>query len=68
MRQDSQRLPLVPRAKQARYEAGETSTALAAEYGVTKSMILSTIRSNSVVVRRQRFKAAGVVVRPTRRV
>lgn len=38
----------------ARYEAGETSTALAAEYAVAKSTILGILRSRSVVVRRQR--------------
>ena len=43
-------------AKQAilqRYEAGETSTALATEYSVAKSTILNLLRSNNVVVRRQ---------------
>ena len=37
----------------ARYAAGETSTALAAEHGVAKSTILGILRANSVVVRRQ---------------
>lgn len=37
----------------SRYEAGETSTALAAAYGVAKSTILGVLRANSVVVRRQ---------------
>lgn len=37
----------------ARYEAGETSTALAIEYGVAKSTILNLLRANNVVVRRQ---------------
>lgn len=37
----------------ARYAAGETSTALAAEYGVAKSTILRLLRENRVVVRRQ---------------
>ncbi|WP_442921809.1 helix-turn-helix domain-containing protein [Microbacterium sp. ZOR0019] len=36
-----------------RYEAGETSTALASEYGVAKSTILGILRANAVVVRRQ---------------
>lgn len=36
-----------------RYEAGETSTALAEAYGVAKSTILGILRANSVVVRRQ---------------
>ncbi|MEV8359182.1 hypothetical protein [Microbacterium sp. NPDC076895] len=36
-----------------RYEAGETSTALAEAYGVAKSTILGILRTNSVVVRRQ---------------
>ncbi len=40
----------------ARYEAGETSTALAAEYAVAKSTILGILRSKSVVVRRQRLE------------
>lgn len=37
----------------SRYSAGETSTALAKEYGVAKSTILGILRANSVVVRRQ---------------
>jgi len=37
----------------ARYEAGETSTALAAEYGVAKSTVLNLLRSAGVAVRRQ---------------
>ncbi len=37
----------------ARYEAGETSTGLAAEYGVAKSTILGILRASNVVVRRQ---------------
>lgn len=36
-----------------RYAAGETSTALAAEYGVAKSTILRLLRESRVVVRRQ---------------
>ncbi|RRJ85702.1 hypothetical protein EG850_12325 [Gulosibacter macacae] len=36
-----------------RYSAGEPSTKLAAEYGVAKSTILSVLRANNVVVRRQ---------------
>ena len=36
-----------------RYEAGETTTALAQAYGVAKSTILGILRANSVVVRRQ---------------
>lgn len=36
-----------------RYEAGETSTALATDYGVAKSTILGILRSSCVVVRRQ---------------
>ncbi|SIS15083.1 hypothetical protein SAMN05880568_3119 [Microbacterium sp. RURRCA19A] len=36
-----------------RYEAGETSIALASEYGVAKSTILSVLREANVVVRRQ---------------
>lgn len=40
----------------ARYEAGETSTALATEYAVAKSTILGILRSKSVVVRRQRLE------------
>ncbi|WP_299303361.1 hypothetical protein [uncultured Brachybacterium sp.] len=37
----------------SRYSAGETSTALAKEYGVANSTILGILRANSVVVRRQ---------------
>lgn len=37
----------------ARYSSGETSTTLAAEYGVAKSTILGILRANNVVVRRQ---------------
>lgn len=37
----------------ARYEAGEVSTAIAKEYGVAKSTILSTLRKSGVEVRRQ---------------
>jgi len=36
-----------------RYEAGDTSTTLAVEYGVAKSTILSILRANNTVVRRQ---------------
>lgn len=44
-----------------RYEAGETSTALAAEYGVAKSTILGILRANNVVVRRQSLEPAVIV-------
>lgn len=44
----------------ARYAAGETSTALAAEHGVAKSTILGILRANSVVVRRQPMSADQV--------
>lgn len=37
----------------SRYSAGEDSTALAKEYGVAKSTILSILRAHSVVVRRR---------------
>lgn len=37
----------------ARYSNGETSTALAQEYGVAKSTILRILREAHVVVRRQ---------------
>lgn len=43
-----------------RYEAGETSTALAEAYGVAKSTILGILRANSVVVRRQPLTAEQV--------
>ena len=43
-----------------RYEAGETSTALAQAYGVAKSTILGILRANSVVVRRQPLTAEQV--------
>lgn len=36
-----------------RYEAGETTTALAADYGVAKSTIIGILRQKRVVVRRQ---------------
>lgn len=44
----------------ARYDAGETSTVLASEYGVAKSTILGILRANSVVVRRQPLTAEQV--------
>ncbi|MCC4268037.1 hypothetical protein [Microbacterium schleiferi] len=44
----------------ARYEAGETSTALAEAYGVAKCTILGILRANSVVVRRQPLTAEQV--------
>lgn len=37
----------------ARYEAAETSTALATEYRVAKSTILGILRANNAVLRRQ---------------
>lgn len=43
-----------------RYEAGETTTALAQAYGVAKSTILGILRANSVVVRRQPLTAEQV--------
>lgn len=43
-----------------RYEAGETSTALAEAYGVAKSTILGILREKSVVVRRQPMKPGQV--------
>ena len=36
-----------------RYQSGETSSVLAEEHGVAKSTILSILRANNVVVRRQ---------------
>jgi hypothetical protein len=36
-----------------RYEAGEPSTVLAVDYGVAKSTVLSILRQNGAVVRRQ---------------
>lgn len=44
----------------SRYEAGETSTALANEYRVAKSTILGILRANNVVVRRQSLEPAVV--------
>jgi len=44
----------------ARYEAGETSTALASHYGVAKSTVLGILRANSAVVRRQPLTAEQV--------
>ncbi|HWH26276.1 MAG TPA: hypothetical protein VNT53_06490 [Pseudolysinimonas sp.] len=43
-----------------RYSAGETSTALAAEFNVAKSTILSILRDNNIVVRRQPLTAKQV--------
>ncbi len=43
-----------------RYTVGETSTALAAEYGVAKSTILGILRANNIVVRRQPLTAVQV--------
>lgn len=43
-----------------RYEAGETTTALAQAYGVAKSTILGIVRANSVVLRRQPLTAKQV--------
>ena len=43
-----------------RYEAGETSTALASHFGVAKSTSLGILRGNNVVVRRQRLEPAVV--------
>ncbi|MGN7970195.1 helix-turn-helix domain-containing protein [Microbacterium sp. 22296] len=37
----------------ARYEAGDTTTQLAKEYGVAKSTIIGILRERKVVVRRQ---------------
>lgn len=36
-----------------RYEAGDTTTQLAKDYGVAKSTIIGILRAKSVVVRRQ---------------
>lgn len=36
-----------------RYEAGDTTTQLACDYGVAKSTIIGILRAKSVVVRRQ---------------
>lgn len=44
----------------ARYEVGETSSTLAADYGVAKSTILGILRANNVVVRRQPLRADQV--------
>lgn len=44
----------------ARYEAGETSTALATKYAVAKSTILGILRASNVVVRRQPLTAEQV--------
>lgn len=43
-----------------RYEAGESSTTLADEYGVAKSTILGILRAANVVVRRQSLDEAIV--------
>ena len=44
----------------ARYEVGETSTALATDYGVAKSTIISILRAKRIVVRRQPLTAEQV--------
>lgn len=44
-----------------KYEAGATSTSLAAAYGVAKSTILGVLRANNVVVRRQPLSPECVV-------
>lgn len=43
-----------------RYAAGETTTALAQEYGVAKSTIIGILRDMSVVMRRQPLTAEQV--------
>jgi transposase-like protein len=47
-------------AEATRYAAGETSTALAAEYGVAKSTILRLLRDNKIIVRRQPMRPEQV--------
>lgn len=44
----------------ARYAAGETTTALAKDYGVAKSTIVGILRANNVVVRLQPLTAEQV--------
>lgn len=44
----------------ARYSAGETTTALAKDYGVAKSTIIGILRANNIVVRRQPMTAQQV--------
>ena len=44
----------------ARYSAGDTTTALAKDYGVAKSTIIGIFRANNVVVRRQPMTAQQV--------
>lgn len=43
-----------------RYAAGETTTALAQEYGVAKSTIIGILRDRNVVIRRQPLTADQV--------
>jgi len=45
----------------SRYEAGETSTTLANDYGVAKSTILGILRANNAVVRRQSLEPTVVI-------
>lgn len=45
-----------------RYSSGETSTALAEDFGVAKSTILRILRENSVVVRRQSLTGKRVTM------
>lgn len=43
-----------------RYEAGDTTTQLAKDYGVAKSRIISILRTKNVVVRRQPLRPEQV--------
>lgn len=43
-----------------RYQAGETATALATEYDVSKTALLELLRSSGVMLRRQPLSAARV--------
>ena len=43
-----------------RYEAGDTTTQLAKDYGVAKSTIIGILRAKKVVVRRQPLSAEQV--------
>ena len=43
-----------------KYEAGESSTALVADYGIAKATVLKLLRANGVTIRRQGLTSAKV--------
>lgn len=44
----------------AKYEAGESSTALVADYGIAKATVLKLLRTNGATIRRQGLTPADV--------